>query len=321
MRTKHIVILSVGLLIILILIMSRDFFYFEGPNQENPYEYDLSSYREVDSSLISYKEIRQLDIDTEQIYAIDTDIADNIYVSVTSKLLIFNASYQLASVIDLDNDAYCIEVKNDRIYLGMTNYVSEFTTEGDFVKNWNEKGSKAIFTSIAANDKNVFIADAGNKIVYAYDHEGNFINDIGGKNPAEDRIGFVVPSPYLDLLIGRDDELWTTNPGIHTLESYRPDGSMISSWRKTSMLIDGFSGCCNPSHIAMLSDGSFVTSEKGLERIKIHLPNGEFNSVVAGPKSFIEGTEDVDIAVDSKDRILITDPKQNKIRIFEMKGR
>ena len=95
MRTKHIVFLSVGLLIILILIMSRDFFYSEGPNPENPYEYDLSSYREVDSSLISYKEIRQLDIDTEQIYAIDTDIADNIYVSVKSKLLIFNASYQI----------------------------------------------------------------------------------------------------------------------------------------------------------------------------------------------------------------------------------
>ena len=83
------------------------------------------------------------------------------------------------------------------------------------------------------------------------------------------------------------------------------------------MQLDGFSGCCNPSHIAMLSDGSFVTSEKGIERVKIHLPTGEFKCVVAGPDQFIAGTTDLDLAADTKDRIYVSDPRKGLVRIFE----
>jgi len=85
------------------------------------------------------------------------------------------------------------------------------------------------------------------------------------------------------------------------------------------MQLDGFGGCCNPSHVAMLSDGSFVTSEKGLERVKIHLPSGDFKSVVAAPSQFDEGTKGLDLAVDSKDRILVLDPSRKMVRIFELK--
>ncbi|NJO93063.1 MAG: hypothetical protein HC831_31980 [Chloroflexia bacterium] len=80
--------------------------------------------------------------------------------------------------------------------------------------------------------------------------------------------------------------------------------------------MDGFSGCCNPSHAALLSDGSFVTAEKGLERVKIHNANGDLKCVVAKPNQFIEGTVGLDLAVDSKDRIFILDPEKKMIRIF-----
>ena len=85
------------------------------------------------------------------------------------------------------------------------------------------------------------------------------------------------------------------------------------------MQLEGFSGCCNPSNIAMLSDGSFVTSEKGIERVKIHTPSGEFKTVVASPDMFEEGTRGIDLAVDSKDRIYVLDPVKKLIRIFEKK--
>ena len=69
----------------------------------------------------------------------------------------------------------------------------------------------------------------------------------------------------------------------------------------------------------MLSDGSFVSSEKGLERIKIHTPSGDFKTVVAGPDSFIEGTTGLDLAVDSKDKIYVLDPVKEIVRVFEKK--
>ena len=85
------------------------------------------------------------------------------------------------------------------------------------------------------------------------------------------------------------------------------------------MSIEGFSGCCNPVHVASLPDGSFVTSEKGLLRIKIHNQIGEFVTVVAMPDQFDKDTGDVDIAVNSKGQILVLDPKRKQVRIFQEK--
>jgi len=62
-----------------------------------------------------------------------------------------------------------------------------------------------------------------------------------------------------------------------------------------------------------------VTSEKGLIRVKIHDRNGSFRSVVAGPDRFIEGTVQLDLAVDSRGRILVLDPRRKRVRVFEEK--
>ena len=83
------------------------------------------------------------------------------------------------------------------------------------------------------------------------------------------------------------------------------------------MTVDGFSGCCNPSHAAVLQDGSFVTAEKGLVRVKIHNRAGEFVCLVAAPDQFDKGTVGLDLAVDSNGRIHVLDPKRKQVRIFE----
>ena len=74
--------------------------------------------------------------------------------------------------------------------------------------------------------------------------------------------------------------------------------------------------CCNPSHMAILSDGSFVTCEKGIERIKIHTQNGDYKCVVAAPDSFDKDTVGLDVAVDGNDRIFVLDPVRAVVRVF-----
>ncbi|MCD4737286.1 MAG: hypothetical protein K8R53_14680, partial [Bacteroidales bacterium] len=167
----------------------------------------------------------------------------------------------------------------------------------------------------------IFIADAGEKIVHHYNLKGEPLNKIGRKNKEKGIPGLFIPSPYFDLLIGRDNELWVVNPGRHAFEAYKKNGELISSWTRTSMQLDGFSGCCNPTHIAMLSDGSFVTSEKGLVRVKIHSPSGDFKCVVAQPDQFDKETRGLDLAVDSKDRVIVLDPVKKQVRIFENKNK
>ena len=129
----------------------------------------------------------------------------------------------------------------------------------------------------------------------------------------------MIPSPYFDVAIGRQGEIWAVNSGLHQFEAYNEQGEQFSSWKRTSMHWYGFSGCCNPSHIAVLSDGSFVTSEKGLVRIKIHEPTGDFKCVVAAPNEFNENTRGIDLAVDSKDRIYAIIPEMNEVRIYDKK--
>jgi hypothetical protein len=85
------------------------------------------------------------------------------------------------------------------------------------------------------------------------------------------------------------------------------------------MNVEGFAGCCNPSHFIILEDGSFVTAEKGIARIKVYNILGKLESIVAEPDLFIEGTVDLDLAVDSKQRIFTLDHKKKAVRIFSKK--
>lgn len=318
MKSKYILRIALVLLMIVLVIMFRDLFYSKGPNQSNPYEYNLDSLKKVSPDLIAYEEIKNIRPETDYIFGIAIDKDDQLYIAATKEIIIYNKKLEKINSIPLDDDAYCINISDDgKIYIGMADHIEVYHKSGKQLSKWNSKGGQAIFTSIGIDSESVYVADAGNKIIYRYDHEGFLQNEIGKKDTLNGIPGFIIPSPYFDLLIGRNQELWVVNPGRHQLESYRPDGSLISSWNNTSMSVDGFSGCCNPSHIAMLSNGSFVTSEKGIERVKIHLPNGDFKCVVASSDKFLEGTTDLDLAVDSKDRIFVADPKKGLIRIFE----
>jgi hypothetical protein len=133
-----------------------------------------------------------------------------------------------------------------------------------------------------------------------------------------------VPSPYFDLEIGRDNLLWVTNPGNHRIEAYTFDGHLEASWGEASFGIGGFCGCCNPSYFTILPDGRFVTSEKGLARVKVNSAKGAFESVVAGADAFSKYFQNVnslpaalDVAADSTGRIFVADSLGGAVRIFE----
>jgi hypothetical protein len=186
-------------------------------------------------------------------------------------------------------------------------------------KIWDSPGGETVFTSIATSPDAVYVADAGNLIVWHFDKEGNLIKRIGDRDGAKDVPGFIIPSPYFDVAVDPDGFLWAADTGRHSLQNYNPDGGIRTIWGEFSLEIQGFCGCCNPSHFSVLEDGRFVTSEKGIPRVKIYNRLGELASVVAGPDLFREGTVGLDLAADSRQRIYILDPAQKAVRIFERK--
>jgi hypothetical protein len=316
-RQKLIILIALLLLLAIIFLMVKDFFYENERTENNPYSLQLDKFKHVDEDQLCYYESSAFTPDAKMLKGIAVDLNDNIYVTGDEIVQIFNSTGKLITTFPTGKEIGPLTVFNQQIYLSAKDHLEIWSTNGELIHTWKTPKEKCLITSIAVSESSVFVADAGNRIVYHYNHSGELINEIGRKNKEKGIPGFFIPSPYFDLLIGRDDELWVVNPGRHAFEAYKPNGELISTWSKTSMQLDGFSGCCNPSHIAMLSDGSFVTSEKGLVRIKIHEPSGDFKCVVAQPHIFDNDTRGLDLAVDSEDKILVLDPKERLVRIFE----
>lgn len=317
MKQKVLIGAGVLLLAIVILLMVQDASKKPDTSQTNPFEYNLDKYNEIDSSVYCYEEALRFKPDIQALKGIAIDNKDNVYLTGLQKVMIYDKNLNFLKGFKINAAANAIAVSDKGlIFLGVDDHIEIFDKQGNKLNTWEPFNKKSLITSIALDESAVYLADAANKVVLEYNYSGDFVKEIGKKDTLSDRPGFIIPSPYFDVFIGREDQLWAVNSGLHTLEAYNSEGQLISSWKRTSMQLDGFSGCCNPSHVAMLSDGSFVTSEKGIVRVKIHKQNGDFKCIIAGPASFEEGTTGIDLAVNSDDHIFLIVPHSNEVRKY-----
>jgi hypothetical protein len=313
---------------VIILLSVAGILYFgirailENPKkkQENPFEYNIENFKKSDASLHNYSEIQPIPIDLEKVKGMALGPEDNILISGQDSVQVLNPQGSLINSFSVNGIANCLAVdENSDLYLGFYDHIEVYDQKGKMKARWESLGDKAIFTSIAVSKDSVFAADAGNTVVWRFDRTGKILNKIGEKNELKDVPGFIIPSPYFDLAIDPDGFLWVANTGRHSLENYTDEGGFRSSWGEFSMKPEGFCGCCNPTHIAILEDGSFVTSEKGIARVKVYNRIGVLVSIVAGPDEFKEGTVGLDLAVDSNQRIYVLDPVQKAVRVFKKK--
>jgi hypothetical protein len=313
--TSIIIIVSlVGILYFGIRAISED----SKKEGENPFEYNIENFKKSEKNLIHYAEVNQINIDLQNVYGIAIGPEDKIYVSSGDSVLILNKDGSIHSSIKTPGTAHCLYVDvNQDLYLGIKDHIEVYDKKGAKKAHWESLGENAIITSIAISEENIFVADAGNRIVWKFSKSGDKLARIGEKNKVKDIPGFVIPSPYFDVAVDPDGFLWVVNPGRHSLENYTKEGNLRTSWGEYSMKVEGFCGCCNPTHITILDDGSFVTSEKGIARVKIYNRLGKLVSIVAAPEQFSEGTVGLDLAKDSSQRIYVLDPMKKAVRIFE----
>ena len=286
--------------------------------QENPFEYSIESFKQFDPKLLQYSEINQITLCFQQVSGIAVGPEGTIYVTGDESVLIMSNEGKLQSTVSTGETAHCLAVDiNGDLYLGMNDHIEVYDSAGVRKANWITLGDDALITSVTVTNDYVFVADAGSRTVRKFDKSGKELLEIAGKDESKDIPGCVVPSRFFDVSVDPDGFLWVVNPGRHSLENYTFDGDLRTSWGTYSMDIEGFCGCCNPSHITILDDGTFVTSEKGIARVKVYNRLGNLESVVAGPNQFNDGTEGLDIASDSNGKIYVLDPMKKAVRIFE----
>ncbi len=287
---------------------------------------DYSPYMKTDPALVLYEETGSIETGLEEARGIAVDRRDNILVVGDRALMQFSPEGGPPTlVLDYRTPLRCVAVAPDgAVYVGGAGHL-EGTGPGGF-----ESSVKVVFDAklpegcevfgIAVGEKDVFVADAGNKVVLHFDRDANLLGRIGERNEAVGIPGIVIYQWCFDVALAGSGLLKVANPGRHSVETYAFDGRLVSSWGKQAAEIDGFCGCCNPVSIAMLPDGSVVTAEKFLPRVKVYDAAGKFVGVVAGVESFKEGTKGIDLAVDSAGRVLVLDPAAKAVRIFTRKG-
>jgi sugar lactone lactonase YvrE len=281
--------------------------------------YNLDEYRKTDKALILYSELQSNPSGLKEPTCIALGPDNSIYAGGDRKIRVFDMDGKEMRQFNLQAQPFAMAVaENNDIFVSFGARVSVLNPNGTETKSWEfELGS--IITSIAVSGQLVFMADAGKRVVHVKDLSGPEKEErkIGAIDKKSGDDGIVVYSAYFDVAVGDNDLITVVDPGRHRIKLYSQAGELISAWKSNPATgIGGFSGCCNPSHIALCPDGRIATSEKGIPRIKLYSPAGDFIGVVAGPESFKAGQLPCDIAVDKKGRVCALDPATGRIRIF-----
>jgi hypothetical protein len=302
----------------------------QAQKKTNPWAYDDSLYRKTDPSLIRYREVGRFQTTqpSPRCFCLTKD--GTVLVGAGQQITEYSETGDQLSEFSVEFEIRCLALAPEHgLYLGFRDHIEVYDRKGQRRATWETPGKRAYFTAIAATENDVFVADAGSRIVWRYDPAGKIKGRIGEKSTERRIPGFIVPSPFFDVQVAPDGLLRVTNTGRHQVEVYTPDGDLELSWGKPGAAIENFCGCCNPIATVPLRDGRIVTLEKGIPRVKVYSARGVFESVVAGAESFPEnervcGPNDctlggLDGAVDAKGRIYVLDLVAGSVRIMEEK--
>jgi len=331
------VLIALAVVVAVVAVVRLDVTGSKGGGLDKKFKYEVNELARIDPNLFLYEESADsIKTGFTSTYGVTVDSKGSVYVAGDKAVRIFARNGDRLGEVKLNDTPRCLAVTADgTIYTGMKDHVEVYDARGQKQASWDSLGKEAILTSIVVSDDNVFVADAGHRIIIRYDTKGSIIIKIGRKDSVRNIPGFVIPSPYFDIAASKDGLLWVVNPGRLRIEAYTFEGDIEFWWGGPSVAVEGFCGCCNPVNFALLPDGGFVTCEKGLVRVKIYNSGGSFVGVVAGPEQFGEGgtskvctlpeecqTNGFDVAVDGEGRVFVLDTVDNIVKVFtRVKGR
>ena len=289
------------------------------------FQLDLSQYRQFPPERLAYEESAPISFAPalKKARSMTVDEAGNIYVVGDSQIVECRREPAGIVATAFATPPHCLAVSKGLWYVGMLDHVE---VRGGSKSQWPALGQKANITSIAAEGRDVFVADWGNRVVWHYDTEGKLLGQIGKADKDKGVDGLIIPSGHFHIALGPDGLLRVANPGRLRGEAYTRQGDLEWKWGEASTDDAGFSGCCNPASFAIFPDGRIVTAEKGeLAMVKIFSPDDQngakLQSIVAGPAQFpelkklaVEAAPDVAVGHDGS--VLVLDPAVSKVRVF-----
>lgn len=288
-----------------------------GSGLPQAFAYSIEPLKVVDPALLTYAEERAWATGFTLARRMALASGGGWLVAGDRSIRIFTSEGERVRELALSGEARCVAAcPTGKVYAGLKDHVEVFDARGERTAEWERLGPRAHLTAIAAGPEAVYLADSGQRVVHACDLAGRARVLLAQPNAARKIPGLSVPSPYLAVAISPAGLLCVSNPGRHRIEAYTPAGGLERTWGQAGMRIEGFCGCCNPMAFAVLPDGGFVTSEKGLARVKVLDAEGQLAGVVAAPASFTGAAFGVDVAVDQEGGVYVLDGGTRSVRVF-----
>jgi len=239
---------------------------------------------------------------------------------------VFDSEWKKLHELPTPNPATAVALDDSgRVYVTERRRVHVFSGQGELLESWGEagkgRGQLSFVTGITIAGADLWLADAGNRVVHRFDLTGDFVDDIGGRDPHTGKPGIICPSPYLDVVASGDGMLYVGNPGKWRIEQYDLNGHLVRHWGGPGLAADRFQGCCNPTNLALTPQGNFVTGEKGeAPRVKVSDVRGRLLAVM-DKEYFSARSAGLDIAVTGQGRIFVVDPARDVVLEFELEKR
>ena len=232
-----------------------------------------------------------------------------------SAVKVFDAEGGLVRQWTTGRPGECVAIDGSGdVWVGQEEQVEIYSTGGELRDTWRDPGTLGLVTAIGFGDGDVFLADATARWVRRYDREGNLLNNIGDQHR---KGGFHIPNGVVDFAVDGDGNLRVANPGMHRVERYAPDGTLLGRFgRFDGQDPAGFPGCCNPTNLTIDGKGRVVVSEKAGPRVKVYDPEGQLLTVVADDL-FAPSAKNMDLAVDGTGRIYVADTVTLEVCVFE----
>lgn len=178
------------------------------------FEYDLTRFSKTDPKLIIADEGESIALGDEPTCMIRHSDG-TLLVGFPNEIRVLSADGSaVVRSVRIDGDPGSVaEAEDGDLLVAVRDHVIRIAADGATAAVWPSLGTNAVLTSIAVIGEDVFVADAGNRIVHRFDLDGAANGTIGKKDPGGDEPGFVIPSPYFDIAAEGDDALWVVDPG------------------------------------------------------------------------------------------------------------
>ena len=275
--------------------------------------YDLSAAAAIPPALLTYRLALSIPVGLREPRGIASIQDGGVYVCGDQELVLLGRGGEVRGRWELGGEPTCVTASGGRAYVGVRDHLEVVEPAGELTV-WPDLGSQAIVTSVAAVGDAVFVADAGNRMLLRFSSAGALAGAV-----ARD---FTVPSPFFDVAGAPDGSIYAADPGAQRVRHYSASGKLLGAWGTSSLKAEGFAGCCNPAHIAVLPCGALVTAEKGLPRVKVYEPDGRLTAVVAAPADFRATESGLDLATRKANggEILVLVPLERVVRVYVKAG-